>query len=752
MRTLFYWAGGLVLAGLLVMGGCGTPRETVTVSERPSTPEDTVTSPADTLTTDDAASTTVSVPAAYDTVEVGRFDRGKMWPFDQVPLDYFRSSYDVAADSQWVDSAQRAALRFGEGCSASFASPDGLVLTNHHCAREALSAVSSGDSLMENGFYADSLGAERAVPDLHVDQLIKIKDATDRVNSGRGLSDRARRGTRQQRLEALENLLTDRAKKKDDRLRVEIVELYHGAKYAAYTYRRHEDVRVVMAPELQVGYFGSDVDNFTYPRYSLDVAFFRVYAEDGTPYEPDHYFSWDLDGAERGDPVFAVGNPGSTNRFDMVSQLEYKRDYQLPNRLEVLRKRRNLLKSYIANNPEKASAYDLQNPLFSVGNSIKSIQGQLNGLQDPYLMARRAKAVQELQDSMATVDSLRQYSQAVAQIQQLQQSKRISSDKERAFTTIASIGLGPRILARGIHGYYYDFLKSRGARPKRLQEIRSEAEKIENWPAGLEEAFLVAQFQELRTAFGADHPTMQKLFADRSPDSLAAHLVQNSALMDSSTFRPLLDKGYLKSEDPSVPVVEALAPLFQNTNRQMQDIQQTEKKMNRRLSRGRRALFGDRIAPEASFTLRISGGVVKGYPYNGSRAAPFTTFYGLYDRYFSHNRADWELPESWIMPPGSFDLATPLNLVSTNDIAGGSSGSPLLNEDLEIVGVVFDSNMQALPNTFLYRDREARAISVDVRGIVEALDEMYGAARLLEELREDKSSMADGQPPSSRPE
>jgi Peptidase S46. len=194
MRTLCYRAGALLVAGLLVMAGCGTPRETVTVSERPSTPEDTITSPTDTPSTNESVSSTVSVPSAYDTVQVGPFDRGKMWPFDQVPLDHFRSTYDMTVDSQWLKTAQRAALRFGEGCSASFASSDGLVLTNHHCARDALSAVSSGDSLLENGFYADSLGAERAVPDLHVDQLVEIEDATDRVNSGRGLSDRERRG------------------------------------------------------------------------------------------------------------------------------------------------------------------------------------------------------------------------------------------------------------------------------------------------------------------------------------------------------------------------------------------------------------------------------------------------------------------------------------------------------------------------------------------------------------------------------
>jgi len=750
MRILIR-AFGFAILGLLVVS-CGTPRETVTVSERPTASDDTTATTSDTSPGEESASSAVAIPAGYDTVQVGRFDRGKMWPLDQVPLGYFRSEYDIAADSQWLNTAKRAALRFGEGCSASFTSSKGLVLTNHHCARDALSSVSDGDSLLEDGFYADSLGAERAVPDLHVDQLVKIEDATDRVRSGRGLSDRMRRGTRQQRINALEELLTREAKRNDDRLRVEIVELYHGARYAAYTYRRYDDVRVVMAPELRIGYFGGASDNFTYPRYSLDVAFFRVYADDGTPYEPTHHFSWDLDGAERGDPVFAVGNPGSTSRLDMVSQWKYERDHRLPNRLQVLRHRRNILRAYIANNPQQAATYDLQNTFFSVENSIKIIKGQLNGLQDPYLIARRAKAVQALRDTVASVDSLGKYNKAVAQIEQLQQSKRVMSEKQRAFTTLASVQLGPRILARGIHGYYYDFLRDRGARPERVQEIRTEAESIKNWPSGLEERFLAAQLNELRDAYGKDHPTMQKLFGSRSPDSLAAHLVENSALVDSSQFRALLDEGYLKSEDPSVPVIKALAPLFLNVNRQMEDIRQTEKKMNRRLSRARRILYGDRIPPEANFTLRISDGVVRGYPYNGSEVAPFTNYYGLYDRYFSHSQDDWRLPERWITPPDSLDLETPLNLVSTNDISGGSSGSPLVNDDLEIVGVVFDSNMQALPNNFLYRDREARAISVDVRGIVEALADVYGATRLVQEIKGKISPESKGQPTTSRRE
>jgi hypothetical protein len=743
MRNRLSWVVGL-LAGLLIVAGCGTPRETVEVAERPPAPVDTVTSPVDTLSVAEDRSVEVPIPAAYDTVQVGQFDRGKLWPLNQVPADHFRSAHGVDPDSQWIAKAKAAALRFGEGCSASFVSARGLVMTNHHCARDAITKVGkTGESLLEDGFYADSLDDERTVPDLHVDRLVKIEDVTKRVNSREG------RGTLQQRIEGLEQAMTEKAQRKGENHRVEIVKLYHGARYSAYTYRRYEDVRLVMAPELQVGYFGGETDNFTYPRFSLDVAFFRVYAEDDTPLRPEHHFSWDVKGAEVGESVFVVGNPGSTSRLEMISQWEYTRDYELPARLEVFRHRRNLLKSYIANNPEKASTYDLRNSFFSVGNTIKSIQGQLNGLEDPYLMARRAKAVRSLRDTIASVDSLQQYNRVVAQIKQLQQSKRILADKHRAFLTFANVKVGSRILARAVHAYYYDFLRTRGASPDRVEDIRADAEKIEDWPAELEKSFLTAHLEEIRDAFGANHPTLQKLLRKQSPEELATELVENSALTDSTAFVKLLDDGYLKSEDPSVPVIEALAPLFLNTTRQMQDIQRSEANMHRRLSKARLALYGTRIPPDATFTLRLSDGVVKGYSYNGTVAPAFTNFYGLYDRYYSHDGDDWALPDRWITPPDSFDLDTPLNIVSTNDISGGSSGSPLLNKDLEIVGVIFDSNMQALPNEYLYREREARAISVDVRGIVEALDDMYGATRLVQELTGGKQERATAQAPSS---
>jgi len=729
-------AAAAVLTALLLVAGCGTPRQTVTVAERPAATPDTT--PVSTA----APAPVVPIPSGYDTVQVGRFDRGKLWPLDEVPQAFFQSEYGVEASEAWRTKARRGALRFGDNCSASFVSERGLVMTNHHCAREAITDVRrDGEALLENGFYADSLGQERRVPELHVDELVRTEDVTARIRKG-GESRDTRGQTRQQLIERTEEVMTEEAKTKDSQLRVDIVSLYRGAEYAAYTYRRHEDVRLVMAPELQVGYFGGEADNFTYPRFTFDVAFFRVYTDEGTPLRPEHHFSWDLEGAKAGEPVFVVGNPGTTNRLETVSQFEYRRDHQLPAQLEVFRERRDLLQSFMANHPEEAAEANLQTTLFTLGNSIKSVEGKLRGLQDPYLMARRAKALRALQDSMATVDTLRQYERVVGELKRLQQSKRILADKQSAFLTLANVRLGSRILTRAVHAYYYDFLRKRGARPERVQSIRDDAEAIRSWPASLEQSFVVAQLREVRAAYGDNHPTVQRLLRERSPEELASHLVENSALMDSTAFVKLLDDGYLESKDPSVPVIEALAPLFLNVSRQMEDIRSTEETLNGRLSRARRAIYGTQVPPDATFTLRISDGVVKGYEYNGTTAPPFTNFYGMYDRHYSHRADDWALPERWTSPPDSFDRDTPLNLVSTNDISGGNSGSPLLNADLEVVGVVFDSNMEALPNEYLYRDEAARAISVDARGIVEALRDVYGATRLVNEITDRKTASA----------
>jgi len=729
IRSLFIV---LLLGVSAALIGCGGADETVSVPvvERPSA------SPPAEDTADAAVSDVVSMPTGYDTVQARRFDRGRMWTFENLPLKHFEDAYGVSPDEEWLTKAKRGALKFGEGCSASFVSPNGLVMTNHHCAREHVTDVSRKDeNLLENGFYAATRDDERRAKNLHVDQLVEAEDVTGRVFDGLQQGRQAGAQARQRRVESLQEKMTAEASTRDSSLRVEVKGLYQGAQYTAYTYHRYQDVRLVMVPELQLGFFGGALDNFTYPRHALDVAFFRVYTPDGEPLQPEHHFSLATEGASPNESVFAVGHPGSTSRLQMVSQLEYERDYELPNRLDALRTRTDLLQTYVRSHPDSADHYDLRNTFFSLENTVKGMEGQLRGLRGSYLLARRGAAVQALQDSIRAVDSLRQqYGQMVDQIARLQQSKAVLADKSGAFATFANLTLGSRILVRALHGYFYDFIRTRGAPPDRVQAVREDAQQVRDWPPGLEQEFLVAQFKEIRAAYGADHPTVQRLFRKRTPGELASRLVERSALMDSTAFLTLLDEGYRQSEDPSVPVIEALAPMFLNVNRQMQDIRSSEQTFNARLSRARFAIYGTRFPPDATGSLRLSGGRVQSYRYDGTVAPPFTNFHGLYDQYFSHNEEAWSLPSQWVTAVDSLDLDTPLNLVSTVDISGGSSGSPLLNSDLEVVGVVFDSNMEALPNEYLYRSRAARAVAVDVRGVLEALRTVYDADRLVEEL------------------
>lgn len=747
-RTPFRFFLALFLVGGLLSLGCGGPRETtsVPVVDRPPDEEriqDTVRR--------EARESVVPMPAGYDTVTTGRFDRGRMWTFGNPPVDYFEEAYGFSPSEEWLAKAQQGALQFGPGCSASFVSSTGLVLTNHHCAREYATDVSKkGEDLLEEGFLAETLAEERQAEELYVDQLVKTEDVTGTVFGRLPQGREAGAQARQRRVQSLQEEMTAAAAKRDSTLRVEIQPFYRGAKYYAHTYRRYEDVRLVMVPQLQVGFFGGSADNFTYPRFVLDAAFFRVYGGDGEPLRPEHHFSWDVEGAEVGEPVFAVGHPASTSRLDMISQFEYKRDHELPQQLEALRTLGKQLESYIAAHPDSAAFYDLRNPFFSIENSIKSLEGQLRGLKDPYLMARRARAIRTLQDSILAVDSLRQYSRVVEEIRRIQQSKRVNAEKAGAFTTFGNLRLGSRILVRALHGYFHDFLRTRGAPPDRLDEIRSDAEEVRNWPRSLEQQVLFSQLHRVREAYGENHPTVQRLFRKRSPEELAQHLVRTSALTDSSKFMGLLDEGYRKSGDSSVPVIEALAPMFLTLNRQMQDIRSTEDRFNARLSRARFSIYGTAFPPDANGSLRLSDGQVKSYRYNGTVAPAFTNFYGMYDRYFSHSESAWDLPQEWVRAFDSIDLGTPLNLVSTNDISGGSSGSPLLNQDLEVVGLIFDSNVEALPNEYLYRRQGARAISVDVRGILEALRSVYDADRLVQEVTTGSLPSMDGPSSSTR--
>ncbi len=729
-------AGGILALGVLSLR-CAGPRETARLADVPP-----LVTEAETTAVRQAA--TLPLRSAIDTVRAGRFDTGRLWTFENPPLDYWETTYGFRPDSAWLVHAQRGVLRlvFESGrCSGAFVSPHGLVVTNHHCTWESLDLIDRpGEALLEEGFYADSLQEERRLPGLYAEQLLEARDVTEQIV--RGLEeirdDVERERLRNRRLERLKQQLEAEVRDRDTTLHVEIIPLYHGARYTAYIWRRYHDVRLVMTPELRVGYFGGDFDNFTYPRYSLDVSFLRIYGADGQPLKSPWYFRWSTEGARRGQLVFAVGNPGATQRHLTVSQLEFERDYTLPQRLRLLERRAQILERYIRQQPDSANIYGLRSVYFALKNTIKATKGQLQGLRDPYLLARKRAAEQALRDRMMANDSLRNYfGNVFMQLEALQRSKAAAAPQTAAFQFFGtSTLLSSHILLRALFGYAHDLMRQRGIVGARLERLRQEALRIRDWPDSVEVGYITARLEELHDYLGSQHPSVQRLLGDRSPADVARDLVARTALKDSVAFARLLREGYLNSGDASVPVIEVLGPLYFTLGQQLDQFEARERFLNARLAALRFAVYGRTVPPDGTGTLRIADGRVEGYSYNGTQAPPFTTFFGMYDRFYSfRGRSSWTLPARWLTPDKAFERTTPLNLVASTDIAGGSSGSALIDQHLQLVGVVFDSNIEGLAGTYIYMpDRGMRAVAVDSRGVLEALRDLYHADRLVVEL------------------
>lgn len=718
----------LLVLFTLAAAGCTGGRQTVTVTQRADQP-----APAE----EQVAPDTQAVSPDFADIEVGRFDTGKMWTFDNPPLDFFEETYGFRPDSQWFADARLGSLRL-PNCTASFVSATGLILTNHHCARSSVTAVErEGENLLDDGFYAATLGEERKAEEMHADQLIEITDVTDDVyNVSADVQDPVE--ARSLRAEQIEQRMDREVKSRDSTLIVEVVELYYGGQYSAYTFKRYKDVRLVMAPHLTIGAFGGDPDNFTYPRYSLDFSFLRAYDADGEPLESPDYYEWSTAGAREGDAVFVVGNPGTTSRLSTVSQLRFERDYNLPQALDVLHTRVAILDDYIDEHPDEVQTYDLRNAAHQLSNQVKKNEGELAGLRDERLIARRQKAENALLEQVAAVDTLQEkYGDVMRSIAQLQGAKEATAAQSGAFTYFASPAIDSHVLVRSVYGYMISIMRQRGVPADRIEELREDALEIEDWPVELEKEMLAARLRELRSYLGDNDPTVNRVLQGRSAEAVAERIVSNTALTDSASYAALLEEGYLSSNDPTVMLAEALTPLYFSLQQQLSGLQTREQSLVADLARARFAVYGRDIPPDASFSLRIADGVVAGYPYNGTIAPTHTTYYGLYSHYHSYKSVsdEWDLPESWLTPPADLDLTTPVNLVSTNDITGGNSGSALLDKDLRIVGLIFDSNIDALQNTYIYLDERGRAISVDSRGILEALDDMYEADRIVEELR-----------------
>ena len=609
-----------------------------------------------------------------DTVTAGRFDNGKMWTFEYPPLEYFRDTYGFAPDDQWFEHARLGALRL-PNCSASFVSPHGLVLTNHHCARESISQVSAdGEKLLDNGFYAGTLEGERAIDDILADQLIEIIDISAQIDSAyQGITSQE---SRQEIRKALGEEIAEARGGEDAGVVVEVIELLNGAKTSAYVFKRYEDVRLVMAPELQLGYFGGDPDNFTFPRYALDMSFLRIY-DDGEPLELEHFFQWTETGVAEGDAIFIIGNPGSTSRLQTVSELEFRAAVSDKAMVAFINSRVAALQSYYDEFPEEAEALDLRNEIFSLLNAQKAYTGMLRGLQDPVTIARRAAAERDFRAAIdQSADRSSKFGDLFDKMERIQNEKRELAAELSAFLGLGNPGLTPGVLLRGIFAFQYLSAQGGGAPSQALEGIMERLESVSHQPRALQERLLAARLADIERYFGKESDIARELLMGRPADQVAKAIVNESQVADSAAASGALINGMVRMTDPAVRLATAMLPRFGAFQSRFTSLSDEEETVARQLGRARFDVYGSTIPPDATFSLRIADGVVKGYEYNGTVAPTKTTFFGLYDHFYSYGaESDWKLPSRWLSPPASGSASVRCSCVSmaSRSVASGAA-------------------------------------------------------------------------------
>ncbi len=681
------------------------------------------------------------LPAAAqdDPMRAGPLDNGKMWTFENPPTEYLEETYGLRPDAAWYDRARMAALRL-PGCSASFVSADGLVVTNHHCVRGPIVDVTrEGESLLDDGFAARAMEEERAVPGLYVDQLVAIADVTGRMEAAmaEAQTDAERVDARETEVAAIEEELEATA---GDGHSVQVVSLYNGGRFSAYTFRRYDDLRLVAAPEDALGFFGGDPDNFTYPRYALDFAFLRVYGDDGEPLDSsDFYFPWTDDGVAPGDLVFVIGNPGSTDRGDTVAQLETRRGVQVPAMLEFLDSRVDALRAYLATDPPNEDA--LRNQLFGITNAQKAYRGRRDALADPVIMSRRRDFERSFRVAVEADPELRaEYGDLFDRMAAVQAERRALRADRAAFNQLTN-------------SRYSSLALLRGALALRLlsgdASVEDDLRDVADRPGDLERAYLTAQ---LRTLARHRPDLAQAAMDGRTPEETAEAVITGSVLSTDKTAEEALDAGTLTMEDPAVALAAAVLPAYADFASADAGLGAQEEELARQLGRARFAVYGTTIPPDATFSPRFTDGVVRGYAYNGTVAPPYTTLFGLYDHYHSYGPdSEWTLPDRWLPAPPDLNLATPLNFVSTSDTIGGNSGSPAVNRDLELVGLNFDRTIEGLSRDHIYFADRGRNVMVDARAVIEALDVVYDLDRIVAELRTGAAVASEADADTMRP-
>lgn len=660
-----------------------------------------------------------------------------MWTFDNPPRARLQEVHGFVPSTDWLSKVRLASVRFNDGGSGAFVSPDGLMLTNHHVGVACIQNLSTPEhDYVQDGFLAPSRDREPACPGYEVNVLLSTLDVTARIQEGvtSAMSDKEAADARKAAMAKVEAECASATG-----LRCDIVGLYQGSEYHLYRYRKYTDVRLVFAPEQAAAFFGGDSDNFTFPRHCLDVAFFRAY-EDGKPVKPAAFLPWSKTGVKEGDLVFVSGNPGSTSRLDLMVELISARETQLPSTLKAIRRRIALLRSYAARGAEEARR--TRATLLSYTNADKALTGRHEALQDAKAMARKAADEKALRDKVAADSALaKEVGDPWSVIASAQRRADARHEEERL------VGFsGARLL--GIAGQIVRYV----AETKKPNEVRlseyvdSNLESLRNRLfsgapifADLEETTLADQLTDARETLGANHPFVKAALGSKAPADVAREVVGGTQLLKVDARKALVEGGPAAVEastDPMIALARRIDPLAREVRKFEEDeVKAPMTRAGDKIARARWKAYGKTVNPDATFTLRLSYGVVKGYPAEGTEVPAFTTFHGLYDRSAAFgNRKPWNLPRRFAERKAALDLATPFNFVSTADIIGGNSGSPTLNREGEFVGIIFDGNIGSLALDYFYTEERSRALSVDARAIVEALRKVYDAAALADEL------------------
>ena len=661
-----------------------------------------------------------------------------MWLFNAPPKDILQKKYGFTVTPEFMDHLRLSSISFG-GASGSFVSPDGLVLTNHHVGRGAIQNLSTKDrDLMKTGFYARTQAEELKVPGMELRVLISIVDVTDKVRGAEkpGMTPVESADARQKVIAALEKEASG-----TPGTRGVVVTLYSGGMYHLYTFRLYNDVRLVFAPEYLAAFFGGDQDNFTYPRYDLDISLFRIY-ENGRPFKSDNYIKWSTTPLREGELVLCSGHPGSTGRLLTMSQLEFLRDTSYPFAIANLKRRQAFMRAYAAKGQEE-SRIAMRN-LFGIENSLKATIGYQSGLLDETLMAKKLRGEQSLRAQVAKSPDLeKEFGSAWDEI----------AAAEKAYASLFK----PFTFFERANGFYTTYftmartlVRLATEKPKpnadRLREFRDASlPSVERGllsPAPIYDDFEAVKLGDSLAQLQEELPDMTEvkwILGGRSPQDVARELIAGTTLKDVDSRKKLLEGGLAavyQSQDPMIKLALLVDPVSRGLRARYEDqVDAIETRNGTRVAQAMFKLEGTSIPPDATGTLRLSFGAVKGYIENGKKIPFQTTFAGLYDKSAkAGNKDPYELPASFIAKKSAVNMATPVNFVSTADSIGGNSGSPLVNRKGEFVGVLFDGNIQSLPTRFVYEDTISRSVMVHGQGIIEALLKIYDAKPLVDEI------------------